>query len=125
MKTLRRILSSWKGLAAGLVALTIYLLLPPVIRLYDPTAGVFDAGYLQWVGLATFLAFWAGFVGWVLFQLLFASLDAASANTKDEWGNLKTWFEHIAPHKRWYLVQSAFVLCVLLFLICLKLVPLS
>jgi hypothetical protein len=124
MKPLRRILSSWKGLAAGLVALTIYLLLPPVIRLYDPTAGVFDAGYLQWVGLATFLAFWAGFVGWVLFQLLFASLDAASANTKDEWGNLKTWFNDLSDGQRWCAVQGAYVLCVLLFIACLKLVPL-
>ena len=125
MKTLRRIFSSWRGMISGVVALVIYLTLPPIIRFYDPTAGVFDAGYLQWVGLATFLAFWAGFIGWVLFQVLFHSLDQASANEPDEWGNLKGWFEHLSQGQRWLATQAAFVLCVILFIVCLKLVPFS
>jgi hypothetical protein len=125
MKTLRRIFSSWHGLLAGLIALVIYLALPPIVRAYDPTAGVFDAGYLVWVGLATFLAFWSVFVGWVIWQLAFASLDRATSDHRSEWGRLQEWLEYIPPAHRWYIVQVTFVLCVVLFLVCLKLVPMS
>lgn len=125
MKLLRRIFSSFRGLLAGLVALGIYLVLPELIRAYDPTAGTFDAGYLQWIGLATFLTFWSGFVGWVLWQLIFSSLDKDSSNSADEWGNLRDWFNYLEPQTRWYMVQVSFLLCVAIFLICLKLVPLS
>lgn len=125
MKTLRRLFSSWHGFLAGLLALCVYLVLPPLVRSYDPTAGVFDAGYLVWVGLATFLALWSGFVGWVLFQLFFASLDKASASDEDEWGNLRTWFDQLPPPQKWLAVQGAFVFCVFVFLFCLYLIPIS
>jgi hypothetical protein len=125
MKLLRRIFSSFRGLLAGLVALGIYLILPELLRIYDPTAGTFDAGYLQWIGLATFLTFWSGFVGWVLWQLIFSSLDKDSSNVSDEWGNLRIWFNYLEPQTRWYMVQVTFLICVAIFLICLKLVPLS
>jgi sensor histidine kinase YesM len=125
MKLLRRIFSSFRGLLAGLVALGVYLILPELIRVYDPSAGTFDAGYLQWIGLATFLTFWSGFVGWVLWQLIFSSLDKDSSNTEDEWGNLRSWFTSLPPQVRWYVVQITFLICVAIFLICLKLVPLS
>ena len=122
----RRLFSSWKTASAGFVAFAIYLLSPAVLRWYDPTAGTFDAGYLQWVLLATALAFWAAFVGWVIFQLAFASLDQSSSNENDEWGNLRGWFnDHMSGFQKWVAVQTAFVLCVILFLVCLKLVPLS
>jgi len=123
MNTLRRLLSSWKGALSGLVAIVIYLLLPPLLRIYDPTAGCFDAGYLQWVGLATACAFWSGFVGWVMFQIFFASLDHASSSDHDEWGALKAWFYDLSGRERWYVTQGAYVLCVVIFLVCLKLVP--
>lgn len=125
MKILRRLFSSWHGLLAGLIALGIYLALPPIVRHFDPTAGVFDAGYLVWVGLATFLAFWSVFVGWVLWQIAFKSLDKATSDSRSEWGKLMEWWEYLNPEHRWYAVQATFVLCVLLFLACLKLVPLS
>jgi hypothetical protein len=125
MKSLRRLFSSFHGFLAGVVALGIYLLLPYVIRLYDPSAGLFDAGYLQWVGLATFLTFWTGFVAWLLWQLIFSSLDKATANAQNEWGNLQLWFDCLTPAAKWYVVQVTFLLCVAIFLICLKLVPLS
>ena len=121
----RRIFSSWHGLLAGLIALGFYLVLPLLVRRLDPTAGVFDAGYLVWVGLATFLAFWSVFIGWVLWQLAFKSLDKATSDRASEWGKLMDWFEYLPPAQRWYAVQVTFVLCVALFLYCLKLVPLS
>lgn len=125
MKTLRRLFSSWHGLLAGLVALTVYLFLPEVIRAYDPTAGVFDSGYLIWVGLASFVALWSGFIGWVLFQLFFASLDKAAASESDEWGNLRSWFDQLSPGQKWLAVQGAFAFCVVVFLVCLYLIPIS
>jgi hypothetical protein len=125
MRTLRRIFSSFRGFLAGVVALGIYLILPELIRIYDPTAGTFDAGYLQWIGLATFLTFWSGFVGWVLWQLIFSSLDKDSSNRDDEWGNLRLWFDVMPPEQKWRMVQLSFLICVAIFLICLKLVPLS
>jgi len=125
LKFLRRFLSSWHGLIAGLVALAVYLCLPLAIRWYDPTAGVFDAGYLVWVGLGTFLALWAGFVGWVMFQLFFASLDKAAASDSDEWGNLRSWFDDLPTWAKWMSVQFAFAFCVIVFLFCLRLIPIS
>jgi len=122
---LRRMLSSWRALLLGAVALVGYLVLPVLLRWYDPTAGLFDAGYLQWAALATFLACWAGFVGWVIFQCVFATIDQASANNRGEWGNLEEWFQSIPPRWKWAATQVAFVLCVSLYLVCLKLIALQ
>jgi hypothetical protein len=125
MKTLRRIFSSWHNLIAGILALTIYLLAPLAVRWYDPTAGVFDGGYLLWVALATFVTLWAGFVGWVLWQLIFPSIDRATASKDDEWGGLREWFNHMSSAQRWWATQISFAFCVCVFLYVLKLIPLS
>jgi hypothetical protein len=125
MNTLRRLFSSWKGALSGVIAIAIYLALPPILRLYDPTAGYFDAGYLQWIGLATAVAFWAGFVAWIMFQVFFSSLDRASSSDHDEWGALKAWFRDLSDRERWYVTQGAYVLCLVVFMVCLKLVPLG
>lgn len=115
---MKRFFSSWQGLAAGLAALALYLSLPPFIRMYDPTAGMFDAGYLQWVGLATVLSFWTIFVGWVGFQIAFRSLDIEADEA------LAVWFSALTPREKWYVTQTAFLLMLGLFLVCLKLIPL-
>lgn len=115
---MKRFFSSWQGLFAGLVALCVYLALPPVIRLYDPTAGVFDAGYLQWVGLATVLTFWTIFIGWIGFQIAFRSIDQEADRA------IAIWFESLGPREKWYATQIAFLLMLALFLSCLNLIPL-
>ena len=125
MKTLRRILSSWPTLVAGLVALVLYLGSPHVIRLYDPTAGAFDGGYLVWVVLGIALSYVVGFSGWILWQLLFASLDRLTSNESGEWGNLEQWFKEMSPCQKWWAVEGTFIFVLLFILICLKLVPLS
>ena len=125
MNSLRRFLSSWRNLLTAVIALLVYLLLPVAIRWYDPTAGMFDAGYLQWVGLATFVTFWAGFVGWVLWQLLFATLDKATAGTLGEWINLERWFSEMSSAQKWWACQGTFAFCVALFYLALKLIPVS
>jgi hypothetical protein len=122
LRTLRRLLSrwfsSWQGLFAGLLALGAYLALPPLLRAYDPTAGVFDAGYLQWVGLSTVLSFWAVFVGWLSWQIAFASIDKAADR------HLSEWFEALSPREKWCATQITFLAMLGLFLLALKLVPL-
>jgi hypothetical protein len=118
MKTLHRILSSWQGLLAGIIALVIYLALPPILRAYDPTAAVFDAGYLQWVGLATVLFFSTIFFGWVGWQIAFASVDK-KADTE-----IATWFEAFTPCQKWIITQGLFLAMLILFIVCLCIVPL-
>lgn len=115
---MKRLLSSWQGLAAGGLALAVYLVLPYLIRLYDPTAGVFDAGYLQWLGLAVVLYFACIFFGWVGFQIAFVSVDRAADR------KLADWFEEMSPRAKWWATQILFCLMLILFLVCLKLVPL-
>lgn len=118
MKTLHRIISSWQGLLAGIVALTLYLALPSILRAYDPTAAVFDAGYLQWIGLATVLYFSAIFFGWVGFQIAFRSID------KQADADIGTWFTSIDPRAKWIFTQALFTLMLILYIVCLCIVPL-
>jgi hypothetical protein len=115
---IRRFLSCWQGLLAGIISLGAYLALPPLLRAYDPTAGVFDAGYLQWIGLSTVLTFWAVFVGWLSWQIAFSSVDRAADQ------RLSEWFDALSDREKWYATQITFALMLGLFLIALKLVPL-
>lgn len=118
MKHLTRLLSSWQGLLAGVIAISLYLALPIALRAYDPTAGVFDAGYLQWLGLATVLSCWAVFVAWVTWQIAFRSIDRSA----DE--HLSRWFEGLSDKEKWYATQATYALMLILFFVALKLIPL-
>ncbi len=116
---LRRLVSCWQGLAAGAVALGIYLWLPVAIRRIDPTAGVFDAGFLQWIGLATVIYFAGIFVGWAGWQIAWRSVDRAADAALSEW------FEDFAPRHRWLLAQGTFALMLGYWLFCLWAIPLK
>lgn len=113
MSTLRRIISSWQGFAAGLVALALYLLLPSAIRAVDPTAGVFDAGILQVLGLALLMFYLGIFSTWTGWQLAFRSLDKAADR------RLAGWFECIPPPWRYAAVQVSFAGTACYWLACL------
>ena len=115
MKPIRRFFSSWKVLIAGAIALSLYLLLPVVLVRADPTAGTFDLGYLQWLGLAAAATFLSGFIGWACFQLFFASMDKETSTDGDEWGGLKYDFSKLTHAQRYLAVQGAFAFCILLF----------
>jgi hypothetical protein len=115
---MKRFLSSWQGLAAGALALAVYLCLPYLIRLYDPTAGAFDGGYLQWLGLACvafYVAIWATWTGW---QLAFPSTDKESDR------HLAEWFKDLPPWGRWVAVQTTFLFLFWGFIQILKAIPL-
>jgi hypothetical protein len=101
------------------VALGLYLELPAYIRRIDPTAGVFDAGFLQWIGLATVLFFAGIFVVWVGWQIAFRSVDRAADEALDDW------FTDFQPRHRWLLTQGTFALMLLFYLLCLWVVPLK
>ena len=101
----RRILSSWQGLAAGVLAVAVFLIAPFLIRKVDPTAGMFDGGFLQWVALAVVVNFLGVFVAWVGWQIAFRSMD--------KWADenlLQVWEKHVRPRDKWRYVQATFVL---------------
>ncbi len=122
---LRRIVSSWHVAIAAVIAMAAYLGSPYLIRLYDPTAGAFDGGFLVWIALGISLAYVVAAAGWVLWQLLFASLDRLTSSKSSEWGNLEEWFQQMTPAQKWLATQSTFVFCIVLILYCLHLIPLS
>jgi hypothetical protein len=113
----RRLISSWQGLAAGAVALGIYLWLPAYIHRIDPTAGIFDAGFLQWIGLATVIYFTGIFVAWLGWQVAWRSVDRAADASIDDW------FADFPLRHRWLLAQGAFLLMLGYWLLCLAVVP--
>ena len=115
MKFLKRFFSSWPNLLSFVFALGLFLVSPVIIRWYDPTAGIFDAGFLQAVALAAFFTFAEGFGGWILWQQLFASLDKATQSDKSNWGYLDQATTSLTPAQFVFLVQGSFVFCVCLF----------
>jgi hypothetical protein len=114
---IKRTISSWQGFAAGAVALGVYLWLPSYILRIDPTAGIYDAGFLQWIGLSVVLFFLGIFVTWAGWQIAWRSLDEAA----DRY--LAVWFEDFKPRHRWILAQGTFLLMLAYWVVCLKIVP--
>jgi hypothetical protein len=115
MKFLKRFFSSWPNLLTFAIAVGLFLVSPLFIRWYDPTAGVFDAGFLQAIVLAAVFTFSEAFFGWALWQLIFASLDRATQNSKSNWGWLDEATTKLTNAQFVFLVQGSFVFCVLLF----------
>lgn len=115
MKFAKRFFSSWANLLTLVIATIIFLASPVLIRWYDPTAGVFDAGYLQAIFLAAVFTFSEGFVGWVLWQLIFASLDRKTQTKESNWGWLDEATTKLTNAQFVFLVQGTFIFCVCLF----------
>lgn len=115
MKFLKRFLSSWANLVAFAVAIAVFLVSPVIIRWYDPTAGMFDSGVLQTVSLAAFFTFSEATGGWILWQLIFASLDRATQDEKSNWGSLDRATQSLPSLQFVLIVQGTFVFCIALF----------
>ena len=115
MKFLKRFFSSCANLLTFAIAVLLFLVSPVLIRWYDPTAGVFDAGFLQAIVLAAVFTFSEGFFGWVLWQLIFASLDRKTQNNESNWGWLDEATAKLTNAQFVFLVQGSFVFCVVLF----------
>lgn len=115
MHFLRRFFSSWHNLLTLVLAVALFLVSPIFIRWYDPTAGIFDAGFLQAIVLAAVYTFSEAFFGWVLWQLIFASLDRMTQDDSSNWGHLDQWTQHLMSDQKVFLVQGTFVFCVCLY----------
>jgi len=115
---MKRLLSSWQGLLAGLTAVFVFIGSGPVLRWLDPTAGVFDAGFLQWIVLASVVYLWGIFMTWIGFQIAFKSLDILT----DTPGWLAGTFLALPPWLQYLWIQGCFILMGIAWLVCLKLV---
>lgn len=118
---LSRLFSSWQGLVAGLLALSLYFGAPAVYRYFDPTAGEFpiDAGYLHWVTLAAFVYLGGIFFTWVGWQIAFPSTDKAA----DQY--LADWFQSLTNREKWIAVQSTFLIMFYFWFKALAAIPLE
>lgn len=117
MNTIKRLLSSWRVLLLGAVAVALFILSPRLIYLFDPTAGTFSGGILQWLFLAIVAFFGGVFCVWVCWQAAFPSADRESQ------GNLGDWFLDLPPWGRWVAVQVTFLVLGLYWVLILFAVP--
>lgn len=100
---MKRFLSSWQGWLAFVFAIGLFIVSPVLIRAFDPTAGVWDGGVIQWLVLAVVAAsLGVGFI-WSLWQIAFPSTDKAA----DE--SLPDWFAQMSPAAKWWAVQGTFL----------------
>lgn len=59
-------IKEWRNELVGiLLAVTLFLLSPAALRLFDPTAGAFDAGVLQVIVFAIVATLTFSFLSWV------------------------------------------------------------
>jgi hypothetical protein len=56
------------------VAVLLFFLTPPLLRMIDPTAGAFDAGYLHAIVLGLVKVFMASAIAWILLWMSFPKL---------------------------------------------------
>lgn len=118
MKTLLKLISNWQGFAALLAAAAIFYFSPTLLRWLDPTAGVFDVGYLQRPLVAAAYFFFATFCAFVALQIDFPTLD----NWLDKKGFADEWRLADARFKLTY-VFAAIALLLASYIVCLWLVP--
>lgn len=114
---MKRLLSSWQGLFAGVLAVALYVISPDIIRWQYPTAGTYDGGELQWILLATVVYLWGVFLAWVGWQIAFRSIDRAADKQLD------SWFENLSPAFKWIAVQVTFTIMWIAWFVSLKLCP--
>jgi hypothetical protein len=112
-----RFLNSWQGWLAGLLALALFLVSPFLIRAYDPTAGVWDGGVLQWLLLALVMAALGVGAMWTLWQAAFPSTDKAADQALSEW------FEGMTAAQKWWAVQGTFMFFLLYWVLCCAVAP--
>ncbi len=115
---MRRALSGWQGFAALIVSIALFWLSGDGIRWIEPTAGVFDLGYIQRPLVAASYFFFATFCAWAAFQIEFPTID----RWLDYGGFRDAWRDIPEQRKITYLFM---ILTVLFFgfLACLALVP--
>ena len=114
----RRAWDQCQGLSALLAAVLLFWLSPRLLHWIDPTAGTFDAGYLQRPLVAGVFFFATTFFVWIAFQMEFATLN----RWLDE-GGFRTDWQAAPPVVRLALTFLALFGLLAAFLVCLSLVP--
>ena len=124
MKTL---LSNFQGLAALAVAVLLFFFSPMLLRLADPTAGAFDAGYLQRPILGAVYFFFATFCGWLAFQLDYGRindwLDARGEGSGGSQPSFRRDFDSLTGKERIDVLLRVLAMLFVGFLVCCWLVP--
>ena len=113
---MKRLLSSWQGFLGGVLGVVLFFNSPWMIRLYDPSAGQADGGFLHKLVSATVLYLFMIFLSWVGFQISFPSMD--------KWAdkNIGEAFDGMPNHVKFLYTQTGFIVMLLTFILCLIIV---
>ena len=113
---MKRFLSSWQGLLAGILGVVLFFNAPELIRIYDPEAGQIDGGFLHKLVCAAVLYLAIIFFGWIGFQISFPSMD--------KWAdrNIGEAFDEMPNHVKFLYTQTGFIVMLLTFILCLIIV---
>jgi hypothetical protein len=109
---------NWQGLLSLVVAVGVFWIAPLALRMLDPTAGAFDAGYLQRPVLALVYMAFGHFVAWAFLQLDWPTID--------KWidaGGFRTAWDNQVSRSRIFILGSILVLELTLYVACLFAVP--
>ena len=109
LKTLFR---SYPELASIAVMLALWFTLPLVLRLIDPTAGTFDAGFLQIPVFAILLGLIFLSISWILLRLVFGMIYTylISKEYESDFENLSKWQKITLSYSLFFSLFAAFVL---------------
>jgi magnesium-transporting ATPase (P-type) len=114
---MKRFFNAWQGWLASLLALALFLASPFIIRAYDPTAGVWDGGVLQWLLLAVVAAALGVGLMWTLWQIAFPSTDKEADQKIDDWFNAMT------SAQKYWAVQGTFLFMLIYWVAILFAIP--
>ena len=111
---MKRFLSSWQGLLAGVLGISLFLFSPKFIFMFDPSSGICDGGYLHRVftAMATFLI--GIFTVWIGWQISFPSMDRwADTHLNDA-------FKNMAGLHKILMVQGTFIFLFIIWILTLS-----
>ncbi len=115
---MKKFLSGLQGAAALLIAVSLAIASPTVLRWIDPAAGAFDIAYLQRPLLGAVYFFFALFAAWVALQVDFPTID--------KWidrGGFRSAWEKLADADKFKVALAVLGSLMAAFLICIWLVP--
>ncbi len=113
-------LKNWQGLVSLVVALILFFVLPFGLRIIDPTAGAFDAGYIARPFVALIYLLVADFAMWLMLWISFRSLD--------KWcdaGSFNSDWTELTPRGRIITICAVLAVELLTFIACLFAVPVA
>ena len=117
-------LSNIQGLTSLMLAITLFIISAPFVRWLDPTAGVYDAGFLQRIllGAVTFFAVRA--FAWFGFQQDFKTCDKfIDSNRKGFSAKWREFLSHSPPPTILLFIVALIIFEMLLAFACIAITP--